>query len=329
MNAALIDVGTLDRQTYLGGGDIAGVLGLSPWTSRLGVFQKKTEVQEDRPSSGKKKLFSRGKVWEKVVGEMLVAELEAREHTVEVLSTNHRYLDPAVPYFAAEIDYEIRLDDIPGIVNVELKTVHPNASREWGESDTDECPVHYAAQAMWGLGITGRTCCLVAPLFGADEIRVYPIVRDEATIEGMRKMAREFWEQHVIARVAPEPVDLRDVDRLFKREADRGVVADEWAVERLMRYRACDAEIEARALERDVLEFQLKRYMGAANTLTLHGSDTPAITWKSRPNAHLDQERLKAEYPKLHAQFLKRGTSRVFQVKTTAASKAVNTIGNV
>jgi putative phage-type endonuclease len=316
MSAVLQDVGQIDRQAYLGGGDIAGILGVSPWQSRVSVWQKKVEPRdESAPRPAKKKLFNRGKLWEKVVGEMLEAKLVDQGHKVQVLSANHRYVDPDVPYFAAEIDYEILLDDIPDIVNVELKTVHPNATREWGEEDTDECPLHYAAQAAWGLGITRRNCCIVAPLFGADEIRAYPIVRDDVTIQGMREQARNFWELYVLPKKAPEPLSLADVDRLFKRDAERQVLADPEIVEKLLRLRAVESELDARTLERDVLEFQVKRFMGDATALMLPGQEKSAATWKMRANAHLDQTSFKADYPKLYKQYLRTGQSRFFEVK--------------
>jgi putative phage-type endonuclease len=316
LSAILKDVGQIDRKVYIGGADIAGVLGISPWQSRVSVWQKKTGNEPPRPPRpGKKRLFQRGKVWESVVGEMLVAELEAQEHKVQVLSANHRYVDTDVPFFAAEIDYEIKLDDIPDIVNVELKTVHPNASKEWGEDFTDEIPLHYAAQAQWGLGITRRHLCIVAPLFGADEIRLYPIQRDEETIAGMRQQARDFWELYVLRNVAPEPIDLADVDRLFKLDTDTIASAEPDVIDKLLRYRAVEAEIAARSLERDVLEFQIKRYMESATVLYIPGQEKPAATWKSRKNAHLDQAALKADYPKLHKQYMREGSTRVFEVK--------------
>ena len=140
----------------------------------------------------RKKLYNRGKIWEQVVCEMFIAELESNDHKVKVLNTNKRYVDPAMNFCAAEIDLEILLDDIPDVVNVELKTVSPFAAKHWGESFTDEVPLWYAAQGMFGLLVTGRKCCVLAPLFGADEVRTFIIVRDEETIAGMRQQADVF-----------------------------------------------------------------------------------------------------------------------------------------
>src|ERR1700692_1052877 len=168
---------------------------------------------------------------------------------------------------------------------------------------------------MWGLGVTDRKCCIVAPLFGADSIAVYPIVRDEATIHGMRQQAEIFWTHYVLAKVAPEPINLEDVDKLFKVESDTTVWAEPDTVERVLRYHAVDQEIDARISERNVLEFQIKRAMKDATLLQIPGQDKPCIKWANRKTAHLDQQGLKAEYPKLVKQFMREGVARVFTVQ--------------
>lgn len=307
---------TYERRHYLGSSDIAGVLGISPWNTPVSVWQKKTQVFEPRDESApKKKLFNRGKVWEGVVAEMLVAELESEGHKVTVLNANKRYIDPSMAFCAAEIDFEIKLDDIEDVVNVELKTVSPFAAHHWGESMSDEVPLWYAAQGMFGLMVTGRKCCVLAPLFGADEVKVYPIVRDEETIAGMRQQADIFWNHYVIPKIAPDPKTLDDVDRLFKRDnPDEILIAEPHIVDKLMRYRACDAEKDARAAELELLQFEIKKFMGAATALRLPGQDKNAVTWKTQKAQRMNVEAFKAAYPKVYKEFLKESNSRPFRV---------------
>ena len=310
-----VEAGQLDRTGFLGGSDIAAVVELSPWATPLKLYEKKTGTQTEQPSRGKKRLFSRGHVWEKVVAEMLVQRLEADGHQVEIVATNQIYIDPDVPYFSCEIDFEIRLDGEEEITNVELKTVHPFAAREWGEDDSDECPVHYAAQAMWGMGITGRKRCLVAPLFGADEIRVYPVERDDATIIWLRERGADFWTLHVIPRRQPAPINLGDLKRAFPKAVDETVTGHDEHKAAALRYLSLDAQIEALSAQRDEVEFFLKGYMGPAVGLVLPGETTPAVTWKDRAWSALDQAGLKEAHPDIHKRFMQKGTSRVFNIR--------------
>lgn len=302
----------VDRRKFLGGSDIAAVLGISPWTTPVQLYHKKTSPPvEDK---GNRREKSRGKRWEAVVGEMLVEELEEKGHRVEIVAANKRYVDPSVNYFACEIDFELRLDGEDEITNCELKTVHPFKSKEWGEAGTDNSPVWYTAQAMQGLGITGRRRCLVAALFGADELKTYPIGRDEETILGMRMRGTDFWVNHVLARVPPEPVSLEDLKLLFPTEfAGRQLVADEDTIEIVLRMRALDREIKAREGEWEHLEFKLKRLMGDACELLVR--DKSAATWKLRPHQYIDQEALKERFPKVYKEVLIKDQSRVFALK--------------
>ena len=247
---------------------------------------------------------------------MLVERLEANDHKVEIVGKNKRYEDPRRNYLAAEIDFELRLDDEREITNVELKTVHPFKASEWGAEDTDASPVWYTAQAMHGLGITGRTRCLVAPLFGADEIRTYPIVRDDETIEAMRARCDAFW-QLVQTGVRPDPTTLADLDRLYQGDpVAPALIADEELTRTALRLRAIHAEIKARELEAAALEFDVKRAMQDATELVIpDDSKKVAIVWKNRDYTWFDQSALKEADAKLHRQYQRKTTTRVFTVK--------------
>ena len=90
----------------------------------------------------------------------------------------------------------------------------PHASFSVGSSDTllpdsgsDVLPTHYTAQVMWGLGVTRRANGILAALFGADELRAYPVAADADTIAALRAHALRFWCDHVLTRTAPAPVN--------------------------------------------------------------------------------------------------------------------------
>lgn len=316
MNAQLVpvDAPETDRRRFIGGSDVAAVLGISPWTTPLQLWERKTRPAIE--GGERKPVFKRGHRWESVVAEMLVERLESNGHKVEIVNHNQRYVDPVRPYLAAEIDFELRLDGEQEITNVELKTVHPFKAKEWGTEDTDESPVWYTAQAMHGLGVTGRKRCLVAPLFGADEIRTYPILRDDETIEAMRARCAAFW-QLVETGVRPEPTTLADLDRLYQGDAAQpSLVADDELTRLVLRLRAIQAEIKARELEAAALEFDVKHAMKDATELVIPNDDKKvAIVWKSRDYTWFDQSALKEADAKLHRHYQRKTTTRVFTVK--------------
>jgi predicted phage-related endonuclease len=311
-----------ERQRYVGGSDIAGILNISPWQTPTTVYLKKTEPQDENPPTAKRKLFKRGHRWESVVSEMLVEDLESQGLKVEVLGANRRYIDPQIPYFAAEVDFELRIDGIPDIVNAELKTVSPYATKYWGESGSEEIPLYYRAQGAWGLGVTGRNVCILAPLFGADEIRTYLIPRDEETIAGMRSVAQNFWQNHVLKKRPPDPLNLDDVNKLFKTETkDKQLQADTVILEHLLRYRSLDTQITAMEAQRDEIEFQLKKAMVDSEVIMV--GDKKAVSWKAQPRSWLDQSALREEEPKIHKQYMRKGSSRVFKTYLFNSTKEI------
>lgn len=306
----------VDRTKFIGGSDISAVLNLSPWRSAVQLWEDKIKPRVE--GGGGKKVKSRGKRWESVVAEMLVEELVRQGHTVEIVATNARYIDKDFPMFACEIDFEIRLDGEREITNVELKTVHPFKSSEWGASESDTVPVWYLAQALWGLGITGRYRCIVAPLFGADEIRTFTVEREEDTITGLRNQAAKFWGEHVLPKVSPPPKRPIDADVLFPLESEALVLpADDGLTAKLLRLRAIDKEIKAREAEAEMLEFEIKLAMGKAEEVTVDtaGELKSAATWRQRNVTYLDQAALKEDHPQLHKQYTIKQKKRVFQLK--------------
>ena len=86
MNAP-IAVGQLDRATYLGGSDVAAILGVSPWTTPFMLFQKKTGAYVEELTPAKRRILERGARWEPIVLEMMIDELTDRGHDVEVIAT--------------------------------------------------------------------------------------------------------------------------------------------------------------------------------------------------------------------------------------------------
>ena len=302
-----------DRAKQLGGSDIAAVLGLSPWKTRLDLYNDKRHPRLEGPPRA---VLKRGIRWEGAVAEMLVESLEAKGHKVEILGGNVRYRDSVYPFQASEIDFEIRIDQAKEITNVELKTVHPFKMKEWGESGTDTLPIHYTAQVMQGLGITRRKHGMLAALFGADELRVYPVEADQDVIAAIRAQASDFWIDHVLAGIPPEPTTLEDLSKMFDKDNPdaKPLLADESLVEQVLRMRAINLEIKAREAEAEVLEFNIKRALADCTSLVLP-TGKEALTWKERSGSYLDETALKEAHPKIHKEFVRKWNKRVFTLK--------------
>jgi len=278
MNAPEIITNAPDRAAYIGGSDVASILGVSPWKSAFALYQEKigADVEEETPAD-KQKLFARGKRWEPIVVEMLVDELRDRGHDVEVVAQNQRYADTVFPFLAAEIDMELIIDGER--VNGEAKTVSPFAAKLWGEQDTDDIPIYYAAQVMHGLMIQPRRRAVVAALTGFDDRpRVYWIERDEETIAGIRARELEFW-QRVQSRNPPPPETAEDVRWMYSKDDGAVIEADEELLSLCQALKANKQDAKSLAACASLLETQIKLRIGSAATV-IHGGQRVA-TWKN------------------------------------------------
>ena len=265
-----------DRSKFIGGSDAAAILGVSKWKTPFQLYQEKIGAFVEESSPMRDRVLNRGKRWEPVVVEMLVDELQARGHDVEILARNERYQDAEHPFLACELDLELRIDGEE--VNGEMKTVHPFAAKDWGEPETDEIPIYYAAQVMHGLMIKPRRRAIVAALIGADDLRIHFIDRDDETIAGMRPREIEFW-QRVQERNPPEPTTPEDVKWLYQRDGGTAIEAnDELA---LICQRLKDMKADAKNLDGQIelVAAQIKARMGNAATLLYRGA--PLATWKN------------------------------------------------
>lgn len=303
-----------DRRQYIGGSDVSSILGINPWKTALDLWYEK--IATHQPEAQMKAVFKRGIRWEGAVAEMLVEDMERQGHKIEIVGSNHRYADAEIAFFASEIDFEIKIDGASEITNVELKTVHPFRIKEWGESGTDELPLHYLAQVMWGLGVTRRKQGRLAVLFGADELRTYSIEADAQTIEAMRSRAQQFWFGCVQANEPPGPTTLSDIDLLYPQAGDQvePLRADDQLTAQVLRLRAIKQEIDAREAESLAIEFDLRLALKQASELLLPNGKL-AIEWKGRSGSYFDETAFKAEHPGLAKQFNKKWEKRVFRLK--------------
>ncbi len=271
-------VGQLDRSTYLGGSDVAAILGVSPWTTPFMLFQKKTGAYVEEMTPAKRRILERGARWEPIVLEMMIDELTDRGHDVELVATNRRYLDPECSFLAAEIDAELIVDGEP--VNGEMKTAGYFAAGAWGEYDSNEVPIYYLAQVMHGLMIQPRRRTVIAAVTGFDERPMIRWVdRDEETIAAIRSGVFEFWLRFLSGE-APDPVTPDDVKWLYPKDSGATLEADIALLEASGDLKALKATAKDQDAQIELLATKVKARMGEAAAL-LGPNGKPIATWKT------------------------------------------------
>lgn len=182
---------TLNRNKFIGGSDIAKIMGLSRWGTPLSVWAIKTgKIPEpDLSDVASVKMGTRL--------EQFVADLFTEETGKAVRRAPKAYQHPNYPYMVAHIDRIVTgTDEL-----LECKTTSAYKKEEW---ENDDIPQEYILQVMWYLGITGRKIGHIAVLIGGQEFKTKKIEYDAELFNAMVEAARDFWENYVLTETPPK-----------------------------------------------------------------------------------------------------------------------------
>lgn len=274
-----------ERRKGIGGSDVAGIMGLSPWATPVTVWLDKT---------------GRAAPKEETEAMRIGTELEgfvARRYEQETGRTVQRYntmlhdgcllgnLDRLVVKEGEKVashKQEIRTDTL-----LECKT----SSREWD----GEVPVYYQTQVQHYMGLChALKVADVAVLFlGKKHFEVYRVERDQAVIDHIQKHLRAWWERHVVNDEMPKPTSEADCKLLWARSnPGKSVESSEEIAAKIERYRDLKATEKEIKDEIAATQSDICAAMGDAETIC-DATGKPLVTWKSpKDTAKTDWEKL-------------------------------------
>lgn len=302
----------VDRRTWLGGSDAATVLGIDPYRSPVDLWLEKTGRAVQGASDPKREaIFKRGRLLEPIIREMAVEKLRDRGHHVKLLQKNRRYRDAKHRFLAAEIDFELEVDGEE--INGDAKSVSHFVRDQWGEPESEEIPIHYAAQFMHGLMVHpgNRQRTLVAALRSLDDVDLYWTRRDEVTIAAMRERELRFWTDHVKAKVPPAPTSVDDIRGLFPKSRPAAIEATPEIAAKVAELREIAKQTKDLAERETVLKFQIAQFMGDHALLT-HGV-RDLISFEEQTRSSFDLHSFRRKHADWEAMFTKRSTTRVLR----------------
>lgn len=177
----------------IGASDLAALLGVSPWGTPFSLWADKVCGHRRKATEA----MDWGRRLEDVIASFY-ADLTGRNLAGCGLEI---HVSDETPFVSATPD---RRADDGRLVEVKL-----SGSREgWGEEGTDAVPEHYACQAQQQMYVLDAEAVDFAVLLCGTEFRTYTVKRDREFMARALDVERAFWDEHVIAKVAP-PVDYR------------------------------------------------------------------------------------------------------------------------
>lgn len=324
------------RPWGVGGSDVGAILGLSPYRSPVDVWLEKVSPTVAGTQSGHHDQLldqvgcqglgaahaTRGLSKSGVSDELHLRfgqHLEpfvAKEYERVTGHTTHEHGSTvhhrAHKHLFAHVDRLVSTDGSPVLkaagqictdTLLECKTASAFSASQWGEAWGDQVPTAYLAQCIWYTTLTGCRFAHLAVLIGNSEVRVYRITHDQELGERLVQAALNFWDEHVMTCVPPEPRNRQEVQALYPREVGGRVVgADDDVLRKLRRLHRINELSKRLEQDAEIIKDSLAALMRDSECITHQG--VTIATWRtSAPTRRLDQARLKRERPEVYSAY--------------------------
>lgn len=260
------------RRTGIGGSDAAAVVGLSPYKTPYEVWLDKTGQSEPEDLSANRRVK-----WG-IRLEDSIADGYAEETGRQVRRVNRILRHPEYPFILANIDREI----VGAKAGLECKNVGDDVARfsgQWGPSYTDQCSQPFHIQCQHYMLVTGKPWWELAALIGGNDLRIYPIMRDDAVIEMLLSVYIAFWNENVLKRVAPDARSIEEARLKFPKSLGNPIEATDEVAGYVDELRSVTAAIKTLTKEKETLQGRIGEFMGENDTLTRYYQKV--LTWKS------------------------------------------------
>lgn len=209
------DAFTRRRRTGIGGSDAAAILGVSPWKSKLGLWQEKRGISIPDPIPGPRL------VWGQRL-ERTILQGYSEDHNRPIRFGGRQFRRSArYPWMIGHPDAEAE-DRI-----VEAKATD-RLDERWGEDGSDDVPAHYYAQVQHYMILREMPLADITVLVRGNDPHTFEIPADPAFQEALLEEERSFW-QAVKDGIPPEPDGSEDAARalrlMFPRAIPEEIVA--------------------------------------------------------------------------------------------------------
>jgi putative phage-type endonuclease len=329
------------RRRGIGGSDVAAVLSLNPWKTPLDVWNDKLGLSEDKG-------MSEPAYWGTVLEDTVAREFQQRTG-MKVQKVTHQFVDPECDWMIANIDRAIinreiakkvrplldveeieRYANITGVerpintdIAFEAKTANAFTADLWGPSQELEIrqnnlrtehviPLYYETQIQWYCGILKLRGMYLAVLIGGSDFRMYWVDARPDVFQVIKEKCSAFWNNHVLTKTPPEPINIEDVLKLYGRSNGKAIEAQGDLAINYGEYARLNGEIKELKKQQDALKTRIAISMKDNEILTLDGKKV--LTYKTQTSKRFDSDSFKQEHLNDYFDYLKESSTRVMRV---------------
>lgn len=289
------------RKSGIGGSDAGAICGVNPYSSPMKVFYDKTsdEVDETDNESARQ-----GRDLEDYVAQRF---MEATGFKVR--RSNFMYRSKEYPFMVADVDRLLVGED----AGLECKTASAYNSDKWKDG---EIPLHYILQCYHYMAVTGKRTWYIAAVILGREFVYRKLTWDDAIIQHLVAVEKEFWENHILKGELPTPDGSKVCDEVieqyFHTARKESIIELVGFDEKLRRRESILSAVSKLQEELSQIEQEVKLYMKDNELATCEGY---RVSWSNVESTRLDTKRIREEKPEIYRDYVKISTSRRFQIK--------------
>ena len=288
------------RKQGIGGSDAGAVCGLNPYRTAMQVYQDKiTDETEEIDNEA----MRQGREFEDYVARRFTEATGKK-----VRRANAMFYDESHPFMLADVDRMVVGEN----AGLECKTASPYMADKWEDG---KIPLSYQIQCYHYMSVCNADAWYIAVLIYGREFKYYRLERDEEMLANLIQIEEDFWKNHVLARVMPDPDGSKLADSViaedFKKSVPEKILLTGFN-EKLNRRQELAGLVAELETEKRLIEQELKLYLGEAE---IAENAQYRVSWKAVSSNRLDEKRLKAEKPEVYKQYQKTTQSRRVTVK--------------
>lgn len=280
------------RKNHLTGSDIGAVCGMNPYKSAMQVYLDKISPEIEVVDNESMRL---GRDLEDYVARRFMETTGKK-----VRRSNAMYVHDQYSFMMANIDRLV----IGERAGLECKTASPYQADRWKDG---KIPEWYYLQCQHYMKVLEMDGWYLAVLIYGKGFQYTYLPRDEELLDHLIEIEKDFWENHIQAKVMPSPDGSKEADKLVQTYFHRkkGTVTRLIGLdEQITRRNELVELIKKMQTEQKIIEQEIKMYLGKEQAQT-GISDQYRVTWMEYETRRIDTERLKKERPEIYEGYSK------------------------
>lgn len=141
---------------------------------------------------------------------------------------------------------------------------------------------------------------------------MYEVQRDEDVIKAIVEKCRAFWFEKVLADVAPDPINVDDIKKLYSRDNGELKEASNDEAADIGELRTIKEQIKELQEQEKAVASRVILAIGEKTGLTIGGQK--AVTFKAQNSSRFSSTAFKKEHPDLYADFVQTTSTRILRL---------------